>query len=117
MRETALVAAEREVVVDQHALIHCATGDGPDDDEPLPPQLTVEFGEDAVHAPPAKFGDGLDRGAGEQRLSIEAGYQYWGLDSGEGDKFTRAPGGTTRDKLLKISIERYGPYVGLQYRF
>jgi len=50
-------------------------------------------------------------------LSIEAGYQYWGLDSGSGDKITRALTATVRDKLDKITIERYGPYLGLQYRF
>jgi len=50
-------------------------------------------------------------------LSIEGGFQYWRLDSGEGDKFTRALSGTTKDKLNEIIVERYGPYLGLQYRF
>ena len=50
-------------------------------------------------------------------LSIEAGYQYWKLDSGGGDKFTRALSGTTKDNLNEIIVERYGPYWGLQYRF
>ncbi len=50
-------------------------------------------------------------------LSFEAGYQYWGLDSGKGNKFTRALTGTTKDKLDQISIERYAPYFGFQYRF
>ncbi len=66
------------------------------------------------------FGVQLDGGltyAIWRGLSIEAGYQYWRLDSGEGDKFTRALSGTTKDKLSEIIVERYGPHFGLQYRF
>jgi len=50
-------------------------------------------------------------------LSIEVGYQYWGINSGEGDKFTHSLTGTTKDKLNEGTIERHGPYLGVQYRF
>ena len=50
-------------------------------------------------------------------LSIEAGYQYWRLNSGGGHTFVRALDGTTELKLNEIIVERYGPYFGLQYRF
>ena len=50
-------------------------------------------------------------------LSIEGGYQFWRIDSGEGDKFTHALTGTTKDTLNEIIVERGGPYLGLRYRF
>ncbi len=50
-------------------------------------------------------------------LSIEAGYQYWRIDSGGGDTFVRGLTETTKLKLNEMITERYGPYFGLQYRF
>ncbi len=51
-------------------------------------------------------------------LTFEAGYQYWGINPGEGVKYTYSIGaGTFRDKLNEQKIERYGPYVGVQGRF
>ncbi len=66
------------------------------------------------------FGVQLDAGLSYRvwkGLSIEGGYQFWRIDSGEGDKFTHALTGTTKDKLNEIIIERGGPYLGLRYRF
>lgn len=51
-------------------------------------------------------------------LTFEAGYQYWGINPGEGVKYTYSmSAGTFRDKLNEQKIERYGPYVGVQGRF
>lgn len=50
-------------------------------------------------------------------LAVEGGYQFWRIDSGSGDKFTHGVGGTTKDTLNEIVVERGGPYVGLRYRF
>jgi opacity protein-like surface antigen len=50
-------------------------------------------------------------------LSVEAGYQYWWIKSGEGTLTARTPDGDFEGKLFGNRIERHGPYVGLQYRF
>ncbi len=50
-------------------------------------------------------------------LSVDAGYRYWGMDSNGGDVQYRAVTGTSRLKVHDATSERYGPYVGLQYRF
>jgi len=50
-------------------------------------------------------------------LAVEGGYQFWRIDSGSGDKFTHGVGGTTKDTLNEIVVERGGPYIGLRYRF
>lgn len=50
-------------------------------------------------------------------LAVEAGYQFWRIDSGSGDKFTHALTGTTKDELNEIVIERSGVFVGARYRF
>jgi len=66
------------------------------------------------------FGFQLDAGLSYQvwkGLSIEGGYQFSRIDSGEGDKFTRALTGTAKDRLTEIIVERGGPYFGLRYRF
>lgn len=66
------------------------------------------------------FGVQLDAGltyAMWRGLSIEAGYQYWRIDSGGGDAFVRGLTETTKLKLNEMITERYGPYFGLQYRF
>lgn len=51
-------------------------------------------------------------------LSAEAGFRYWYFDSGSGDVTTTSTNGiVTRDKLNEAITERYGPYVGLSWRF
>lgn len=50
-------------------------------------------------------------------LAAEAGYRYWRIDSGRGDTVARGVAGTARSRLNAIIIERYGPYVGVTYRF
>lgn len=51
-------------------------------------------------------------------LSVEAGYQYWRIDSGRGDTtIFSLTTGTMTFKLNEIISERHGPYFGLQYRF
>jgi hypothetical protein len=50
-------------------------------------------------------------------LSIEAGYQFWRIDSGSGTKTTFGVTGTTNDRLGEIIIERGGPYFAVRYRF
>jgi len=50
-------------------------------------------------------------------LAVEAGYRYSRIDSGEGDKFTHALTGTTKDKLNNTTFERYGPHLAVSYRW
>jgi hypothetical protein len=51
-------------------------------------------------------------------VAIQLGYRYWHIDSGDGKKITRlAGGGTVRDHLNAVTIERHGPYLELSYRF
>jgi len=50
-------------------------------------------------------------------LSAEAGFQYWWVKSGEGTSTVRTPSGEFDGRLLENKTERYGPYVGVQYRF
>ena len=51
-------------------------------------------------------------------LSVEAGYRFWGLDTGRGTDTTFFSDGTTSKSLLnEIIVERGGPYFGVQYRF
>lgn len=50
-------------------------------------------------------------------LSIEGGFRYTKMDSGDGDIDVRRVSGTQRVKFEGGKTERYGPFVGLQYRF
>lgn len=51
-------------------------------------------------------------------LSAEVGFRYWYFDSGEGEVVTRlVTGVVTRDKLNEAITQRYGPYLGVRYRF
>jgi hypothetical protein len=51
-------------------------------------------------------------------LSAEAGFRYWRFDSGEGDVTVRTTGGATgRARLNEAITERYGPYLGVSWRF
>ena len=50
--------------------------------------------------------------------SFEAGVEYWRLRAGSGgEKTTRLLSGEVSDRLSEISAERWGPYVGLSFRF
>jgi hypothetical protein len=50
-------------------------------------------------------------------LSVEIGYQYWRVKSGEGTQTASFTSGDVDTRLLENRTERYGPYVGVQYRF
>lgn len=50
-------------------------------------------------------------------LSAEAGFRYWKIDSGSGTDTAHLLTGDVRQRLKEIIIERYGPYVGVTYRF
>jgi len=50
-------------------------------------------------------------------LSVEVGYQYWWVKSGEGTSTARTPDGDFDGKLLENKTERHGPYFSVQYRF
>jgi Protochlamydia outer membrane protein len=51
------------------------------------------------------------------RFSVEAGYRYWRIESGDGTLKARTTSGDIKSKLNEIIIERYGPWVGVTYRF
>lgn len=51
-------------------------------------------------------------------LAVEAGFRYWKVDMHDGDvKFRFSDGTTAGVNLAEASTKRYGPYVGLTYRF
>jgi len=51
-------------------------------------------------------------------LSLEAGFRYWYFDSGSGAVTTTSiAGAVSRDPLNEAITERYGPYLGLQWKF
>ena len=51
-------------------------------------------------------------------LSAEAGFRYWRFDSGQGDVVSHASNGTEgRARLDEAITERYGPYLGVSWRF
>jgi hypothetical protein len=81
---------------------------------------------DLLHDP--SFHDEGDGGIGVQLdggltyrvwrgLSVEAGFQYWRVGSGEGTSTARTPFGDAESKLRENRTERYGPYVGARWRF
>jgi len=51
------------------------------------------------------------------RLALEAGFRYWRIDSGTGTETARGVTVTTHERVNAIRIERYGPFVGVTYRF
>jgi hypothetical protein len=51
------------------------------------------------------------------RFSIEAGYRYWRIESGSGTVTAYTVSGNVSSRLNEIIIERYGPWVGMAYRF
>jgi hypothetical protein len=81
---------------------------------------------DLLHDP--SFHDEADGGIGVQAdggltyrvwrgLSVDAGFQYWRISSGEGTSTAHTIFGDFDGKLRENRTERYGPYVGVQYRF
>jgi len=51
-------------------------------------------------------------------LAVEAGFRYWQVDMDDGRvKIRHADGTTSRHDLVEATTKRYGPYVGLTYRF
>jgi outer membrane protease len=66
------------------------------------------------------FGYQLDGGLAYhlgKHLSVEGGFRYWRLESGRGRETAHTVTGDVRQRLNEIVIERYGPYVGVTYRF
>jgi hypothetical protein len=51
-------------------------------------------------------------------LSGEAGFRYWHFDSGSGDVVSRTTNGSEgRARLNEAITDRYGPYVGVSWKF
>jgi hypothetical protein len=50
-------------------------------------------------------------------LTVEAGFRYWKIESGDGDAKAHTLAGTATFKFEGASTERYGPFLGVQYRF
>lgn len=51
-------------------------------------------------------------------LAVEGGFRYWKVKSGDGDTEVRTlTQGTSTIKFDGAETERYGPFVGLRYRF
>lgn len=50
-------------------------------------------------------------------LTIEAGFQYWKLNSADGVDIAFTTGGAFRQRLTEASTERYGPFIGVRWRF
>lgn len=51
------------------------------------------------------------------RLAVELGFQYWLLKSAEGDETAFTTAGAVRQTLREARSERYGPFVGVRWRF
>jgi hypothetical protein len=61
--------------------------------------------------------DGALNYAITDQLSVEVGFQYWRLESAEGDQFAHTTAGTVRQTLNEATSERYGPFIGVRWRF
>jgi hypothetical protein len=61
--------------------------------------------------------DGALRYAITPHLSVEAGFQYWKLKSAEGVDIAFTTVGAFRQRLREASTERYGPFIGVRWRF
>jgi hypothetical protein len=61
--------------------------------------------------------DGALHYAINQHLSVEAGFQYWKLNSAEGVDVAFTTMGAFRQRLTEASTERYGPFIGIRWRF
>jgi hypothetical protein len=62
-------------------------------------------------------GHGAIEYAFTNRLTAELGFQYWTLKSAEGDSIAFTSAGSTRQTLKEARSERYGPFVGVRWRF
>ena len=51
------------------------------------------------------------------RLALEGGFRYWRIDSGSGTETARGVTATIHQRVDEIRIARYGPFVGVTYRF
>ena len=51
------------------------------------------------------------------RLFAEAGYRYWRVESGSGTDTARTVNGDVHQRFNGAVTERYGPFVGFQFRF
>jgi hypothetical protein len=61
--------------------------------------------------------DAALRHAINDRLSVDLGFQYWLLNSAEGDQPVFTTAGTVRQTAKDARTERSGPLVGLRWRF
>jgi hypothetical protein len=61
--------------------------------------------------------DGTLQYAITPHLSVEAGFQYWKLSSAEGVDVAFTTVGAFRQRLRDASTERYGPFIGVRWRF
>ena len=61
--------------------------------------------------------DAAARYAVTDRLSVELGFQYWLLTSAEGHQTAFTTAGAVRQTLRDARTERYGPFVGVRWRF
>jgi hypothetical protein len=61
--------------------------------------------------------DGTLQYAITPHLSVEAGFQYWKLKSAEGVDVAYTTVGAFRQRLREATTERYGPFVGVRWRF
>lgn len=61
--------------------------------------------------------DGALQYAITPHLSVEAGFQYWKLNSAEGVDVAFTTVGAFRQRLTEASTERYGPFIGVRWRF
>lgn len=51
-------------------------------------------------------------------LSVEGGFEFWHIHAGRGgEKTARLSSGDLSDRLTELSAERWGPYLGVRYRF
>jgi hypothetical protein len=61
--------------------------------------------------------DGALSYAVTDRLSIDLGFRYWLLESGEGEEEAFTTTGVVRQELSEARTERYGPFFGVRWRF
>jgi len=61
--------------------------------------------------------DGALQYAITPHLSVEAVFQYWKLKSAEGIDVAFTTIGAFRQRLREATTERYGPFVGVRWRF
>ncbi|HEY3065804.1 MAG TPA: hypothetical protein VGL09_08440 [Methylomirabilota bacterium] len=89
-----------------------------EDEHPLRPDLRHDPSFSA-HAD-GGFGYQLDGGLVyniNKHFSAETGFRYFRLESGRGTETAHTVAGDVKQRLNEIVIERYGPYVGVSYRF